>query len=57
MTSLNQCATLAMVFPGQGSQSVGMLAALAEACPLVEETFAQASGVLGYDLWERTQKG
>ncbi len=57
MTSLNQCATLAMVFPGQGSQSVGMLAALAEACPLVEETFSQASGVLGYDLWERTQKG
>lgn len=57
MTRFNQCATLAMVFPGQGSQSVGMLAALAEACPLVEETFAQASGVLGYDLWERTQKG
>ena len=57
MTRFNQCATLAMVFPGQGSQSVGMLASLAEACPLVEETFAQASGVLGYDLWERTQKG
>jgi [acyl-carrier-protein] S-malonyltransferase len=46
-----------MVFPGQGSQSVGMLAELAEACPLVEETFSQASGVLGYDLWERTQNG
>jgi len=57
MTRFNQCATLAMVFPGQGSQSVGMLAELAEACPLVEETFSQASGVLGYDLWERTQKG
>jgi [acyl-carrier-protein] S-malonyltransferase len=46
-----------MVFPGQGSQSVGMLAELAAACPLVEETFAEASGVLGYDLWERTQNG
>ena len=57
MTRFNQCATLAMVFPGQGSQSVGMLAELAEACPLVEETFSQASGVLGYDLWERTQNG
>jgi len=57
MTGLNQCATLAMVFPGQGSQSVGMLAELAEACPLVEEAFSQASDVLGYDLWERTQNG
>ena len=57
MTHSNQCATLAMVFPGQGSQSVGMLAELAAACPLVEETFAEASGVLGYDLWERTQIG
>jgi len=57
MTHSNQCATLAMVFPGQGSQSVGMLAELAAACPLVEATFAEASGVLGYDLWERTQNG
>jgi len=57
MTGLNQCATLAMVFPGQGSQSVGMLAELAEACPLVEETFSRASDVLGYDLWERAQNG
>jgi len=57
MTHSNQCATLAMVFPGQGSQSVGMLAELAAACPLVEEAFAEASGVLGYDLWERTQNG
>ncbi len=42
---------LAFVFPGQGSQSVGMLNALAEAQPLVKETFAEASTALGYDLW------
>jgi [acyl-carrier-protein] S-malonyltransferase len=48
---------LAMVFPGQGSQSVGMLAALAERFPVVGETFAQASAVLGYDLWARVQLG
>ena len=38
--------TLAIVFPGQGSQSVGMLAALAAEEPLVQQTFAEASGVL-----------
>ena len=48
--------TLAFVFPGQGSQSVGMLAALAAAEPLVQQTFAEASEVLGYDLWELCQK-
>jgi [acyl-carrier-protein] S-malonyltransferase len=52
-----QCADLAMVFPGQGSQSVGMLAPLAEAFPIVTETFAQASQVLGYNLWARVQQG
>jgi [acyl-carrier-protein] S-malonyltransferase len=57
MPSSNQCIHLAMVFPGQGSQSVGMLAELAEAFPLVEETFSQASAVLGYDLWKRAQNG
>jgi len=48
---------LAMVFPGQGSQSVGMLSALADAFPLVIETFAEASEVLGYDLWELVREG
>lgn len=48
---------LAFVFPGQGSQAVGMLAALAEAFPAVQETFAEASGVLGYDLWKLVQEG
>ena len=49
--------TFAMVFPGQGSQSVGMLAALAAAEPIVEETFGAASEVLGYDLWALCQTG
>jgi [acyl-carrier-protein] S-malonyltransferase len=48
--------SFAFVFPGQGSQSVGMLAQLA-AEPLVQETFAEASGVLGYDLWKLCQGG
>ncbi|WP_340615982.1 ACP S-malonyltransferase [Xenorhabdus entomophaga] len=47
----------AMVFPGQGSQSLGMLANLASEFPLVEQTFAEASAVLGYDLWTLVQQG
>ncbi|AJC66773.1 MULTISPECIES: ACP S-malonyltransferase [Dickeya] len=47
----------AMVFPGQGSQSVGMLAELAEQFPLIKETFDEASSVLGYDLWQLSQQG
>ena len=49
--------TLAFVFPGQGSQSVGMLAALGAAEPVVRETFEEASQVLGYDLWALAQHG
>ena len=49
--------TLAFVFPGQGSQSVGMLADLAASEPLVQQTFAEASDVLGYDLWALSQSG
>lgn len=48
---------LAFVFPGQGSQSVGMLAALAKAQPEVESTFKIASEALGYDLWSLVQQG
>ncbi|QLB21051.1 [acyl-carrier-protein] S-malonyltransferase [Vespertiliibacter pulmonis] len=47
----------AMVFPGQGSQAVGMLADLAPLYPVVEQTFQQASEVLGYDLWDLVQNG
>ncbi|MCU0935162.1 MAG: ACP S-malonyltransferase [Gammaproteobacteria bacterium] len=46
-----------MVFPGQGSQAVGMLKPLGEAFPEVLETFAEASRVLGYDLWALAQEG
>jgi [acyl-carrier-protein] S-malonyltransferase len=49
--------TLAFVFPGQGSQSVGMLAELGAVEPVVRATFAEASDVLGYDLWELCQDG
>lgn len=47
----------AMVFPGQGSQTVGMLVELAGDYPIVQETFKQASEVLGYDLWQLVQEG
>ncbi len=49
--------SIAFVFPGQGSQSIGMLGALAGLSPVIEATFADASAVLGYDLWERCQHG
>jgi [acyl-carrier-protein] S-malonyltransferase len=48
---------LGMVFPGQGSQSVGMLSELAAPFPVVTETFGEASAVLGYDLWSLVQHG
>ncbi len=48
---------LALLFPGQGSQAVGMLADLASAYPMVEATYAEASEVLGYDLWQICQQG
>lgn len=47
----------AFVFPGQGSQAVGMLADLAAQYPVVEQTFREASGALGYDLWQLVQQG
>jgi [acyl-carrier-protein] S-malonyltransferase len=49
--------TTAFVFPGQGSQSVGMLAAFAQQSPLIEATFAEASEVLHYDLWAVCRDG
>ncbi|HGM7288908.1 TPA: ACP S-malonyltransferase [Serratia marcescens] len=47
----------AFVFPGQGSQAVGMLAELAAQFPIVEETFGEASSALDYDLWQLVQQG
>ena len=46
-----------MVFPGQGSQSVGMQADLAADFPVVQQTYAEASDILGYDLWALIQEG
>ncbi len=49
--------SLAFVFPGQGSQQMGMLSDLAEKYAVIGSTFNQASEVLGYDLWALTQSG
>lgn len=48
---------LAFVFPGQGSQKVAMLAAMAQQHDVIQETFSEASQVLGYDLWQLVQQG
>jgi [acyl-carrier-protein] S-malonyltransferase len=48
---------LAFVFPGQGSQSVGMLAALSSESRVIRATFDEASKVLGYDLWQLVAEG
>lgn len=48
---------VAFVFPGQGSQCIGMLAEMATVYPLVEATFTEASAALGFDLWQLTQQG
>ena len=45
----------AWVFPGQGSQNLGMLSELASKYAIIQDTFAQASEALGYDLWEVVQ--
>ena len=50
-------ASLAFVFPGQGSQSLGMLAELGAQQSVIVDTFAEASSALGYDLWALTQEG
>lgn len=47
----------AFLFPGQGSQSVGMMSALADEFSQVEATFEEASAVLGYDLWAMVVNG
>ena len=49
--------SLGMVFPGQGSQSVGMLSVLADSHSIVRDTFEEASDELSVNLWELTQNG
>ncbi|OOV88256.1 ACP S-malonyltransferase [Oceanospirillum linum] len=49
--------SLAFVFPGQGSQAVGMLSELADRYAVVRTTFEEASQILGYDLWQLVQEG
>lgn len=49
--------SFALVFPGQGSQSLGMMNKLALCSTQVQATFAEASAVLGYDLWKVCQEG
>ena len=46
----------AIVFPGQGSQSLGMLSDLSDNFPIVKEVFTEASDALGFDLWALTQE-
>ncbi len=57
MTDSNISPSLAFVFPGQGSQSVGMLAELSELHPGVRATFDEASEGAGIDLWALSQAG
>lgn len=48
---------LAFVYPGQGSQSIGMLSEMSASFPLIKQTFEQASDQLNVDLWKLTQQG
>ena len=48
---------LGFIFPGQGSQQIGMLSDLAAEHSLIKATFGEASDVLGYDLWDLVQNG
>ncbi len=49
--------TLGVIFPGQGSQSIGMLAELAEQHAIIQSTFQEASSAIDVDLWQMSQEG
>ena len=55
MNSINK--QLAFIFPGQGSQKIGMLAEMNNQYPAISEYFRLASEVLDYDLWALVQEG
>lgn len=57
MNAANQPHALALVFPGQGSQSIGMLAELSELHPSIKAAFEEASDGAGVDLWALSQAG
>ena len=57
MTDSKTSTSLAFVFPGQGAQSVGMLAELSELHPMIRATFDEASAGAGVDLWALSQAG
>jgi len=57
VNAANQTRALALVFPGQGSQSIGMLAELSELHPSIKATFEEASDGAGADLWALSQAG
>ncbi len=57
MNDISSKQALGFVFPGQGSQSIGMMGALAAEYPQVRARYATASEVLGFDLWRLVEQG
>ena len=49
--------SFSIIFPGQGSQAIGMMGQLAQEHSLVKDLFVEASDVLGVDLWAMSQEG
>ena len=56
-SNINMASKFAFIFPGQGSQSLGMLSELAQHYPIILDTFDIALNALGYDLWQVIQQG